>query len=74
MRLFFLFILHRLIVDIQDFKSSFKMVISQGLKNLTQIIGCSISLFLISPAMTGISLIIVPTGIICGNIVGSKLR
>ncbi|EEB12689.1 ATP-binding cassette subfamily B, member 8 [Pediculus humanus corporis] len=67
-------ILNILIVDIQDFKSSFKMVISQGLKNLTQIIGCAISLFLISPAMTGISLFIVPTGIICGNIVGSKLR
>ncbi|KAK6624530.1 hypothetical protein RUM44_011389 [Polyplax serrata] len=67
-------LLNRLTVDIQDFKSSFKMVISQGLKNLTQIIGCSVSIFFISPSMTAIMMVVVPTGIIGGSYVGSLLR
>lgn len=61
-------------VDIQDFKSSFKMVISQGLRNITQIVGCSLTLLYISPQMTGVMLVVVPTVIITGSVVGSLLR
>ena len=42
----------RLSGDVQDFKSSFKLVISQGLKSITQTIGCTISLFIISPQVS----------------------
>lgn len=42
----------RLSGDVQDFKSSFKLVISQGLKSITQTIGCTISLVIISPQVS----------------------
>lgn len=61
-------------IDIQDFKSSFKMVISHGLRNATQIIGCSVTLLYISPQMTGVMLVVVPTVILAGSVVGSLLR
>lgn len=67
-------LLNRMTVDIQDFKSSFKMVISQGLRNITQIVGCSLTLLYISPQMTGVMLLVVPTVILTGSVVGSLLR
>ncbi|KMQ92934.1 atp-binding cassette sub-family b member mitochondrial [Lasius niger] len=45
-------IVSRLTSDIQDFKSSFKTCIAQGLRSLTQIIGCVISVIVISPQLT----------------------
>lgn len=41
-------LVNRLTSDVQDFKSSFKMVISQGLRSVTQTIGCVVSMYLIS--------------------------
>ncbi|XP_059170888.1 mitochondrial potassium channel ATP-binding subunit-like [Physella acuta] len=64
----------RLTSDVQEFKSSFKLTISQGLRALTQTIGCTISLFLISPKLTLIMLGVVPVVIICGTTWGSMLR
>jgi len=43
-------IVSRLTNDVQDFKSSFKMCISQGLRSVAQTLGCAVSLWLISPA------------------------
>jgi ATP-binding cassette subfamily B (MDR/TAP) protein 8 len=67
-------LIDRLTSDIQDFKSSFKMCISQGLKSITQIIGCCVSLYLISPKLTLISSIVLPTAVIIGSFFGSILR
>lgn len=60
--------------DIQDFKSSFKQTISGGLRAATQIIGCSVTLFLISPYMTVVSLLCIPSVIGVGTLFGSLLR
>ena len=46
---FFILLWLRLSADVQDFKSSFKMVISQGLRSVTQTVGCVVSLLIISP-------------------------
>ncbi|KAL1501079.1 hypothetical protein ABEB36_006473 [Hypothenemus hampei] len=67
-------IVTRLTGDIQDFKSSFKQIISGGLRAATQIIGCSISLLMISPYMTGVSLLCIPSVIAIGTVFGSILR
>ena len=56
------------------FKSSFKMCISQGLRAFTQIVGCCVSLYLISPKLTLITGLVVPTAILIGSIFGSMLR
>nr|XP_022903313.1 ATP-binding cassette sub-family B member 8, mitochondrial [Onthophagus taurus]XP_022903314.1 ATP-binding cassette sub-family B member 8, mitochondrial [Onthophagus taurus]XP_022903315.1 ATP-binding cassette sub-family B member 8, mitochondrial [Onthophagus taurus] len=67
-------IINRLTTDIQEFKSSFKQTISSGLRATTQIIGCSISLFLISPQMTFFTLLFVPSVVVVGTIFGAMLR
>jgi ATP-binding cassette subfamily B (MDR/TAP) protein 8 len=60
-------LIDRLTSDIQDFKSSFKMCISQGLKSATQIIGCCVSLYFISPKLTFITSIALPMAILIGK-------
>jgi len=67
-------IMARLTSDVQDFKSSFKLCISQGLRSLTQTVGCAVSLYLISPQMTGLMLVVVPVVIVSGTCIGSFLR
>lgn len=67
-------LVNRLTADVQDFKSSFKQIISQGLRNATQLIGGAISLFLISPQMAGIALLSVPTIVVFMNFLGRTLR
>ncbi|XP_046393138.1 mitochondrial potassium channel ATP-binding subunit [Ischnura elegans] len=64
----------RLTSDVQEFKSSFKMVISQGLRSATQIAGCGVSLYLISPQMAGGMLVVIPLVIVTGTLIGSVLR
>lgn len=66
--------LNRLTSDIQDFKSSFKQCISQGLKAFTQILGCCVSLYMISPKLTLISSIVLPTAVLIGSFFGAILR
>lgn len=68
-----LFIL-RLTTDIQDFKSSFKQTVSGGLRAVTQIIGCAASLVIISPHMTFVTLLCIPTVVAVGTLFGSMLR
>jgi ATP-binding cassette subfamily B (MDR/TAP) protein 8 len=67
-------LVNRLSGDVQDFKSSFKMVISQGLKSITQSFGCMISLVLISPQMTGMVGVVIPVMVAVGTIMGGVLR
>ncbi|KAI4467350.1 atp-binding cassette sub-family b [Holotrichia oblita] len=67
-------IINRLTADIQDFKSSFKQTVSGGLRAATQIIGCSVSLVLISPQMTLFTLLCVPSVIVVGTIFRAVLR
>ncbi|CAG9863051.1 unnamed protein product [Phyllotreta striolata] len=67
-------IINRLTTDVQDFKSSFKQIVSGGLRATTQIIGCTVSLISISPQMTMMSLMSIPTVILVGTVFGSLLR
>ncbi|XP_075981398.1 mitochondrial potassium channel ATP-binding subunit [Anticarsia gemmatalis] len=67
-------LVNRLTVDVQDFKSSFKQTISGGLRAITQVIGSSVSLLVISPHLTGLTLICVPSVVIGGTFIGSLLR
>ena len=64
----------RLTADVQDFKSSFKMVISQGLRGITQTVGCFVSLYIISPQMTGLMGVTLPIMIGVGSVIGTILR
>ena len=64
----------RLSADVQDFKSSFKEVISQGLRSFTQTVGCVGSLFFISPQMTAVVGVSLPLMIAVGSVLGHVLR
>nr|ASS36018.1 ABCB8 [Samia ricini] len=67
-------LINRLTVDVQDFKSSFKQTISGGLRAMTQVVGSAVSLLVISPHLTGLTLICVPSVVIGGTFIGSLLR
>ncbi|XP_015209696.1 mitochondrial potassium channel ATP-binding subunit [Lepisosteus oculatus] len=67
-------LVNRLTSDIQEFKSSFKLVISQGLRSTTQTAGCFVSLYLISPKLTGLTLVVMPCLVGAGALIGSFLR
>ncbi|XP_052802636.1 mitochondrial potassium channel ATP-binding subunit-like [Mya arenaria] len=64
----------RLTSDVQDFKSSFKLCISQGLRALTQTIGCIGALWVISPKLTGVMCVVIPVIISIGSVMGGGLR
>lgn len=67
-------LINRIAADVQDFKSSFKQVISQGLRSLAQLIGGSISLFFISSQLACIALVSIPSAILIGSLLGRSLR
>uniref|UniRef100_A0A4W3GN88 Mitochondrial potassium channel ATP-binding subunit n=1 Tax=Callorhinchus milii TaxID=7868 RepID=A0A4W3GN88_CALMI len=64
----------RLTTDIQDFKSSFKLVIAQGLRSATQTLGCLVSLYFVSPKLTGLLVVVMPVLVGTGALLGSSLR
>ena len=45
-------LVNRLTTDVQDFKSAFKQCVSQGLRSVTQTVGCVVSMYLVSPSLT----------------------
>lgn len=67
-------LVNRLTADVQDFKSSFKQFISQGLRSVAQLIGGGISLFVISPHMAAIALASVPCVVMFMTYLGKQLR
>ncbi|XP_064634815.1 mitochondrial potassium channel ATP-binding subunit-like [Lineus longissimus] len=67
-------IINRLTSDVQDFKSSFKMCISQGLRSTTQVIGSTVALLMISPKLTGVIIAVIPFIVLTGALIGSSLR
>ncbi|XP_030623350.1 mitochondrial potassium channel ATP-binding subunit [Chanos chanos] len=67
-------LVNRLTSDIQEFKSSFKLVISQGLRSTTQTVGCCVSLYVISPKLTGLTVVVLPCLVGAGAFIGSFLR
>ncbi|XP_056149147.1 mitochondrial potassium channel ATP-binding subunit [Lampris incognitus] len=67
-------LVNRLTADIQEFKSSFKLVISQGLRSITQTVGCFVSLYVISPKLTGLTVVVLPCLVGAGAVIGSVLR
>ncbi|NWQ68605.1 ABCB8 protein, partial [Neopipo cinnamomea] len=64
----------RLTADIQEFKSSFKLAISQGLRSGTQTAGCFVSLYLLSPKLTGLLIVTLPALVGAGAFIGALLR
>ena len=67
-------IVSRLTTDIQDFKSTFKICISQGLRSFTQIIGCVVSVIMISPQLTTAMVLSMSSIILVGSVLGKSLR
>ncbi|XP_061549170.1 mitochondrial potassium channel ATP-binding subunit [Phycodurus eques] len=67
-------LVNRLTADIQEFKSSFKLVISQGLRSITQTVGCFVSLYVISPKLTGLTVVVLPCLVGAGAFIGTFLR
>ncbi|XP_072711106.1 mitochondrial potassium channel ATP-binding subunit isoform X2 [Ciconia boyciana] len=67
-------LVNRLTADIQEFKSSFKLAISQGLRSGTQTAGCFVSLYLLSPKLTGLLLVALPVLVGAGALIGTVLR
>ncbi|XP_037371253.1 mitochondrial potassium channel ATP-binding subunit [Talpa occidentalis] len=64
----------RLTADVQEFKSSFKLVISQGLRSCTQVVGCLVSLSMLSPRLTLLLMVATPALMGVGSLMGSALR
>nr|XP_003704861.1 PREDICTED: ATP-binding cassette sub-family B member 8, mitochondrial [Megachile rotundata] len=67
-------IVSRLTTDIQDFKSTFKICISQGLRSFTQIIGCVVSVIVISPQLTCAMVLSMSSIVLVGTVIGRSLR
>ncbi|CAF1249424.1 unnamed protein product [Rotaria magnacalcarata] len=67
-------IMDRLTSDVQEFKSSFKLLISQGLRASTQIVGSAVSLYCISPSLATLASLVIPSIIAGGTVFGSVLR
>ncbi|CAO3655748.1 unnamed protein product [Mucor fragilis] len=64
----------RLTADVSDFKSTFKQLVTQGLKSVTQTIGSSIQLFRISTSLTLTMLGTMPVLYVLLNMYGAYLR
>uniref|UniRef100_A0A2K6FVD5 Mitochondrial potassium channel ATP-binding subunit n=1 Tax=Propithecus coquereli TaxID=379532 RepID=A0A2K6FVD5_PROCO len=64
----------RLTTDVQEFKSSFKLVISQGLRSFTQVAGCLVSLSMLSTRLTLLLMVATPALMGVGTLMGSGLR
>lgn len=64
----------RLTTDVQEFKSSFKLVISQGLRSCTQVVGCLVSLSMLSTRLTLLLMVAMPSLMGVGTLMGSALR
>lgn len=67
-------IVSRLTADIQEFKSSFKQCVSQGLRSVSQVLGCVLSLYFVSKEMTATIIAVVPGIILLGTIFTRGLR
>ncbi|ETN69483.1 ABC transporter transmembrane region, partial [Necator americanus] len=65
---------NRLNVDVQEFKSCFKLTVAQGLRTMAQVGGCVVSLFRISPHMTMYTVAALPVIIAIGTLFGALLR
>nr|XP_030710078.1 ATP-binding cassette sub-family B member 8, mitochondrial isoform X2 [Globicephala melas] len=64
----------RLTTDVQEFKSSFKLIISQGLRSFTQVAGCLVSLSMLSTRLTLLLMVATPALMGAGTLMGSALR
>ncbi|XP_063957304.1 mitochondrial potassium channel ATP-binding subunit-like [Lytechinus pictus] len=67
-------LVNRLSADVQDFKSSFKLCVSQGLRGTTQIAGSVICMYSLSPKLTGVLVITLPVIVLAGAAIGTVLR
>ncbi|VDM54738.1 unnamed protein product [Angiostrongylus costaricensis] len=65
---------NRLNVDVEEFKSCFKLVIAQGLKTVAQVTGCFLIIIRISPKLTLYTVAVIPLVIGIGTLFGALLR
>ncbi|XP_022110426.1 ATP-binding cassette sub-family B member 8, mitochondrial-like isoform X1 [Acanthaster planci] len=67
-------LINRLSADVQDFKSAFKLCIAQGLRGITQVLGAGVSMYVLSPKLTVLLILVVPGLVLVGTGVGASLR
>ncbi|KAF0299443.1 ATP-binding cassette sub-family B member 8, mitochondrial [Amphibalanus amphitrite] len=67
-------VINRLTTDVQDFKSSFKMCVSQGMRSVAQVLGCVAALYHMSPQLTLGSAVVITSVISVGTLIGRGLR
>ncbi|XP_037087475.1 LOW QUALITY PROTEIN: mitochondrial potassium channel ATP-binding subunit-like [Pollicipes pollicipes] len=67
-------VINRLTTDVQDFKSSFKMCVSQGMRSIAQVVGCVAALYHISPQLTLGSAVVIGSVVSVGTMIGRGLR
>jgi ATP-binding cassette subfamily B (MDR/TAP) protein 8 len=67
-------IANRLTQDVQEFKHTFKLCLTQGLKASSQVVGSIVSLISLSPSLTGVMASTLPILYIGMNMYGSYLR
>jgi ATP-binding cassette subfamily B (MDR/TAP) protein 8 len=67
-------IANRLTQDVQEFKHTFKLCLTQGLKASSQVLGSIVSLIALSPSLTGVLASSLPILYIGMNMYGSYLR
>jgi ATP-binding cassette subfamily B (MDR/TAP) protein 8 len=65
---------NRLSQDVQEFKHTFKLCLTQGLKASSQVVGSVISLIALSPSLTGVLVSTLPALYIGMNFYASYLR
>eukprot|EP01134_Creolimax_fragrantissima_P007834 CFRG7834T1 len=67
-------VVSRLTNDVQEYKSAFKQVISQGLRSSTQFLGSIVSMWMASSKLCSLTLVIVPFMVVVGSAFGHALR
>ncbi|XP_033641040.1 mitochondrial potassium channel ATP-binding subunit-like [Asterias rubens] len=67
-------LINRLSADVQDFKSAFKLCVAQGLRGITQVLGASVAMYVLSPKLTLLLIAVVPGVVIVGTFIGASLR
>ncbi|XP_038065674.1 mitochondrial potassium channel ATP-binding subunit-like [Patiria miniata] len=67
-------LINRLSADVQDFKSAFKLCIAQGLRGFTQTLGAGAAMYVLSPKLTLLLIMVVPGLVLVGTGIGASLR
>lgn len=53
---------------------TFSCIFEQGLRSITQTVGCFVSLYIMSPKLTGLTVVVLPCLVGAGALIGTFLR